>query len=161
MKKLIFAAALAASSAALSFTAHASNFLDTQYGPEGIEVHLLKASVANNVLTVAFMLDNTTGKSQHGITSMGVGNVAYTTTDKKFPVLKDLEGKFLASTITYDKKADGFIFVEEANDDQSFGLSKGAKTVGWVKFEAPADNEWPIEVSLPGVSPFTINNPAK
>lgn len=154
MKKIILAVMLMFTTPAFS-----QNFLDTQYGPEGIEVHLLKASVANKVLTVAFMLDNSTSQDLYGIMSLGVTEVAYTTADKKFPVLRDVKGQYLASTMTTKHNADGFIFVETADDENTFSLTKGQKQVGWVKFEAPADADWPIEVSLPGVSPFTINNP--
>ena len=71
MKRLILTAAIASASPAMS-----QQFLDTQYGPNGVEVHLLKASVANEVLTVAFMLENTTG-SRQSLISLGITEVAY------------------------------------------------------------------------------------
>lgn len=155
MKKLLLAAAIAFASPAMS-----QSFLDTQYGPNGVEVHLLKASVANEVLTVAFMLENTTGDAQT-LLSMGITEVAYTTTDTKFPVLRDVNDQFLASTITYEENADEFIFAAVADNENTIRLSKDERQVGWVKFEAPDASEWPIEVSLPGVSPFTINQPSE
>ena len=139
----------------------ADDYIDTQYGPDGIEVHLLKVSEANNVLTVSFMLDNTSGDKVKFV-SMAIENVLYTTTDTKYPVLKDVDGKYLASTITYDEGAvNGFIFAVHASQYKSLSLKDGAKKVGWIKFEAPNADDWPIEVSLPGVSPFTIEKPER
>ncbi len=155
MKKIVFAAAVAFAAPAM-----AQQFLDTQYGPNGVEVHLLKASVANDVLTIAFMLDNTTGESQR-VMSLGIADVVYTTADTKFPVLRDVNDQYLASTITYEKNADQFIFAAVPDDENTLSLSKGERQVGWVKFEAPDASEWPIEVSLPGVSPFTISQPSE
>ena len=155
MKRLILAAAIASASPAMS-----QQFLDTQYGPNGVEVHLLKASVANEVLTVAFMLENTTG-SRQSLISLGITEVAYTTADTKFPVLRDVNDQYLASTITYEKNADQFIFAAVADDENTISLDEEERQVGWVKFEAPDASEWPIEVSLPGVSPFTISQPSE
>ena len=46
-------------------------------------------------------------------------------------------------------------------DQNEIYFSKEERQVGWVKFEAPADADWPIDLSLPGVSPFTISQPAE
>jgi len=155
MKKLLVAVLLA--SAGPSF---ADDFLDTQYGPHGWEVHLLRASVANDVLTVAFMIENT-GSSAEYMASMDVTEVAYTTSDEKFPVLIDANGQYLASTITYAPNEDGSLFRAPDIDQNEIYLSKEERQVGWVKFEAPEDADWPIDLSLPGVSPFTIAKPAE
>ncbi len=155
MKKLLFAALV--TFAGPSF---ADDFLDTQYGPYGWEVHLLRATVANDVLTVAFMIENT-GSSSESMDSMDVTEVAYTTNDKKYPVLTDVNGQYLASTITYEQNQDGSLFRAPDIDQNEIYFSKEERQVGWVKFEAPADVDWPIDLSLPGVSPFTISKPAE
>lgn len=155
MKKILFAAFLSFAGPAV-----ADDFMDTQYGPNGWEVHLLRATVANDVLTVAFMIENT-GSSADDIDSMDVTEVAYTTSDKKFPVLTDANGEYLASTITYQQNEDGNLFRGPDIDQTTFYFSKGDRQVGWVKFEAPGDADWPIDLSLPGVSPFIIAKPAE
>lgn len=139
----------------------AANYLDTQYGQDGIEVHLLKATVTNNVLTVSFMVENTTG-TEVELKSMVIANTNYTSADKKYPVLKDADGKWLASTITYDAShshSSLFTSKESPFRYHYISLKDKKKRVGWVKFEAPQEGGWPIEVALPGVSPFTIEKP--
>ena len=159
--KVMFKKILLLSALLFSVNASAANYLDTQYGQDGVEVHLLKAKVSNNVLTISFMVENTTG-AKVKFQSMVAASVNYTSADKKYPILKDANGKWLASTITYD----------ESNSKNSLFTSKDSpytyhytqledknKRVGWIKFEAPQDSDWPIEVTLPGVSPFTIEKP--
>lgn len=140
---------------------HAAEYLDTQYGQDGIEVHLLKAKISNNVLTVSFMVENTTGAKVE-FNSMVVSNVNYTSSDKKYPVLKDVDGKWLASTITYDESNSTnslFTWKKSPYQYHYIKLANKNKRVGWVKFEAPQDGNWPIELALPGVTPFTIEKP--
>lgn len=144
-----------------SVNAIAANYLDTQYGQDGIEVHLLKAKVTNNVLTVSIMVENTTGEEVKFI-SMVTENVNYTSSDKKYPVLKDADGKWLASTITYStSNSRNALFTADKSPNQyhTIKLKNKNKRVGWVKFEAPQDGGWPIEVAFPGVTPFTIEKP--
>ena len=142
-----------------SSVVYASNYLDTQYGPDGLEFHLLKASVANNVLTIAFMVENTNSE-EVTMMSLGVAETLYATADKKYPVLQDINGKWLASTTTYVKNntEKGFIFADNPGSGRYIKIGVNERKVGWVKFELADDVSWPIEVSLPGVSPFTIEN---
>lgn len=51
------------------------------------------------------------------------------------------------------------IFAGVTNNGNRMRFSSGEKQVGWIKFEAPGDADWPIDLSLPGVSPFTIDKP--
>ncbi|KAB7610501.1 hypothetical protein F9L33_14475 [Amylibacter sp. SFDW26] len=155
MKNIILAAAITLASPAFS-----ADYLDTQYGPDGLEAHLLKTSVSNDILTVAFMIENSTAEKVKFV-SMAVDNVLYTTKDKKYPVLKDAENKYLASTIVYGNISQrGFLFATVPDASyRSITMEAGSKKVGWVKFEAPAGSDWPIEVSLPGITPFTIDKP--
>lgn len=146
---------------AFLYPAYAANYLDTQYGQDGIEVHLLKAKVANKVLTVSFMFENSS-EEEIKFRSMVIANANYTSTENKYPVLKDVNGKWLASTITYDEKASYnslFTHKESPEEYHHIRFKPGNKRVGWVKFEAPSEDAWPIEVTLPGVSPFTIEKP--
>lgn len=154
MKKLLLAALLTCAGPVF-----ADDFLDTQYGPFGWEVHLLRASIANDVLTIAFMIENTGSSAEH-MDSLDIEEVAYTTTDMKFPVLTDVNGAHLASTIAYERGDDESIFRGPGHRNRLY-LTEGERQVGWIKFEAPEDSDWPIDLSLPGVSPFTIANPAE
>lgn len=156
MKRLLLAAALTIAGPAV-----AGNYLDTQFGPYGWEVHLLKATVANDVLTVAFMIENT-GSDGERMDLLDVTEVVYTTSDKKFPVLQDANGDYLASPITYEQSSDdGNLFRGPDARGSTIYMSGGEKQVGWVKFEAPGDTDWPVDLSLPGVSPFVIAKPAQ
>lgn len=151
MKRLIFILTMIFTTPAM-----AADFLDTQYGPDGVEVHLLKASVFNGVLTVAFMVENPTDQKIQ-MSSMGIDEALYTTQDMKFPVLKDTNGKYLASTITYDEgNVSGFLFAVAPDKYIDITIDPGGRKVGWLKFQSPPDDQWPIEVSLPGVTPFTV-----
>jgi len=134
LKKLLTAAFLTCAGPTF-----ADDFLDTQYGPFGWEVHLLRATIANDVLTIAFMIENT-GSSAESMDSMDVSEVAYTTSD--------------------EQNEDGNLFRAPGISQNAIYFSKEERQVGWVKFEAPGDADWPIDLSLPGVSPFTIANPA-
>lgn len=157
----MFKKILLLSSLIVSGYANAADYLDTQYGQDGVEVHLLKAKVTNNVLTISFMVENTTG-SKIEFMSMVVGGVNYTSSDKKYPVLKDAEGKWLASTITYDDgNSSNSLFTSKKSPYTYHYIKLGdkKKRIGWIKFEAPQEGGWPIEVALPGVSPFTIEKP--
>ena len=147
---------------AFAISVNAQNYLDTQYGQDGIEVHLLKANVTNKVLTVSFMFDNSTG-AEVKMSSMPITNVNYTTADKKYPPLQDAEGKWLVSDVTYIKgntsQTDSMFTTAEGSSNHRLDIDDGKKKVGWIKFEAPSDTDWPIEVALPGVTPFTIEKP--
>lgn len=144
--------------------AQAADFLDTQFGPEGLEVHLLKAAVSNKVLTIAFMIENSSD-SEVKIKNFATDEALFTTADKKYPVLKDTNGFYLASTLAKRSTQPGVIFYPPISPEGkkfnpgSLRFKGKSKKVGWVKFEAPSDDEWPIELSLPGVTPFTISKP--
>lgn len=154
MKKLLFIILMMSASPAIS-----ADYLDTQYGPDGTEAHLLKASVSNNILTIAFMLENTSDISVK-IRSLDIKEANYTTKDTKYPVLQDTNGQYLASTLTYEEGTVwGYIFAANPDTHILLEIDGGGKKVGWLKFEAPADSDWPIELSLPGISPFTISQP--
>ena len=160
-KQLINLFILAFAIFSLTAPTFAADYIDTQYGPDGIEVHLLKVSQANNILTIAFMLENTT-VAEVRFVSMAIDNALYTTADTKYTVLKDADDKYLASTISYaDKNSsdEGYIFAALPKETKRLSLEDGSKKVGWIKFEAPKEEDWPIEVSLPGVTPFTIEKP--
>jgi|GEM_PF-6286625 len=109
-------------------------------------------------MTVIFEIENTSD-AEVKFPTMFIEDVYFNTKDKKYPVLKDTEGKFLATTITYDFGKKGYIFNDEATLNSYLELDGSAKKIGWVKFQAPAAAEWPLELSMPGVTPFLLNKP--
>lgn len=145
-----------------SANVYAADYLDTQYGDDGLEVHIMKTKVNNGVLTVVFAMQNP-GSEKIEVPSMPAAQVFFNTADKKFPVLKDAEDKWLASTILYNRytKSTNRIFTgrEDGDTDHTLILEPGKKKVGWVKFEAPQDSDWPVDLNFPGVTPFTLEKP--
>lgn len=162
MKKAVFKYLVSLTSLFILMPAAlAATYLDTQYGQDGIEVHLLKAKTANGVLTVSFMVENSSD-TDIKFESMVISNANYTSTDKKYPVLRDANDKWLASTITYDDKGSSFALFTHKDSPTQYHFVRFKpknKRVGWAKFEAPSEDAWPIELTLPGVSPFTIEKP--
>ncbi len=110
--------------------------LQTQYGPEGIEVDLVRCKVTGSVLSVAFLLRHPDeGK---GWIALETKDVYYILGDKKYPVLKDNQGKWLSGS--------GESFKEY--------IKSGTPQVIWYKFPAPPDNGAKIQIGLKGVVPF-------
>jgi len=140
--------------------AFSADYLDTQYGSDGLEVHLKKVSLNHSILTVVIELENT-GDQKFKYMSLPVSQVYYNTKDKKYPVVKDTEGKWLASTVAYGRFTDHSIFIDQTNlsKNSMFEIGAGKKKIAWMKFEAPQESDWPLELNMIGISPFTINKP--
>ncbi len=132
--------------------------LDTQYTSGGLETHLLKATVSNGVLTVAFMVENPTDEEIKLHPPFNPNQVEYVARDKRYPVLKDANDQWMLSPLG-ETVFNNHLFSE--NDDSNYYVKfrPKEKKVGWVKFEAPPDDAWPIDLALPQTSPFTIEKP--
>jgi len=157
LKKLFFI-----SLSLLSINTHAADYLDTQYGDDGLEAHIMKATINHNILTIVFAFENT-GSETITIPSIPVSQVFYNTNDKKYPVLKDAEKKWLASTIIYNRftESNSRIFTgrEDGDSNHTLAITAGKKKIGWIKFEAPKDSVWPLDLNMPSITPFTVNKP--
>ena len=81
--------------------AYAFDSLDTQIGQEGMSVHLIKLNVGNGVLTASVLFDNDTDKSFY-MERPDINEIHYVAGTKKYPVLKDANGDWLASPV-HDK----------------------------------------------------------
>ena len=127
---------------------YALNSIDTQVGPDGMSVHLMKAKVSNGVLTVSILFDNDT-EANVVFERPNLNEVHYVADSKKYPVLKDANGDWLASPVHDEDK------LFKNNLAQRYSINKGKKDVVWFKFPAPPEGTTSIEISLPGVSPFT------
>jgi len=146
--------------ATLLFTAnaHSADYFDTQYGEDGMEVHIMKVTFNKNIMTIVFAVENT---SDEEITykEFPIKQVYVNTGDKKYPIIKDAKGDWLASTVGYN--ADNNIFADRKDFSSSytFKIKSKGKKIGWMKFEKPQDADWPLDLNFPGVTPFTLNKP--
>ncbi|PIE82959.1 MAG: hypothetical protein CSA09_03985 [Candidatus Contendobacter odensis] len=133
-------------------TSMAQTALQTQYGPDGVEVDLVRAKIGGKVLSVVFAFRNT-GSSSADVTYK-IEDVHYidNTESKKYQVLKDEKGAWLAGPIDYSKK-----FIKnkwERYPTTHIYLSEGKKKIVWYKFPAPPENVTKIQINLPEISPF-------
>lgn len=131
--------------------AKAVNSLDTQFGPNGINVHVVQAKIKDDVLTIALMYDGA-GTEGTGTSSYPLREVNYVANNEKYLVLRDKNGEWLASPLSKrDKKQ---------NDDdriQGFYLKGNSKEIVWFKFPAPPEEVNSIELQIPNITPFTID----
>jgi hypothetical protein len=132
--------------------AMAMEYIDTQIGPDGIDVHLVKAKVLGDVLTMSIVYDNTTTSSVQ-ILPYDISEVYVVAGQKKYPVLKDLgSNEWLAAPHVGDKIVDP----TSTYTDKHFTLFKKQKQVVWFKFPAPPADVKEVEFQVPGVSPFDV-----
>ncbi|MGH1543591.1 MAG: hypothetical protein ACRBHB_24540 [Arenicella sp.] len=153
----MFKKILLISSLLLCANVYAAGYLDTQYGQDGLEVHIKKITIKKNIMTVIFEMENA-GDEDIKSDSFPVSAVSYNTTDANHQVLRDDAGKWMVSSISYTFSSDA-IFTASHVPTVSYALKKGKKKIGWIKFETPNDGDWPIELNFPDVTPFTLNKP--
>lgn len=107
-------------------------------------------------MTVVFKIENISDQ-EFNYFSFTIKRVFFNTGDKKYPVIKDAEKNWLASTIAYGStKKDIFSDERDTQTYNYFKLKPKAKKVGWMKFEKPQGADWPLDLSLSGVTPFTL-----
>ena len=126
--------------------------IDTQIASGGLNVHLLKTSVNHGVLTVTVMVENTSDELVI-INAFDPEELYYVVGDKRYPVLRDAENNWMLSPFGIKK----LFFKGSANRKIRFDSRE--KIVGWMKFEAPVNDAWPVELSLPQTAPFLIEMP--
>ncbi|MBD2699552.1 hypothetical protein IC229_02815 [Spirosoma sp. BT702] len=122
--------------------------LSTQNGPDGAIVDLTKAAVNGSILSVEVQYRHGTGgkgiSSKYDIEQVSVVDEANA---KKYSVLKDQAGKYMASPIWTDKGQE-FINVNIPS------FKKDEKTAVWFKFPAPPADTKTISVTIPEVGSF-------
>ena len=124
----------------------AQDVLQTQESDlwEGIEIDLTKITVRNNVITAKFKLRNT-GSEKHNIRiDYKTCYIMDETNQKKYYVLKDSDGIYIAGP-QYDQSGGGRFWFN-IKSQKSKGL--------WMKFPEPTDNPETISISIPGAAPF-------
>lgn len=133
-------------------TGIAQSTIQTQYGPNEMEVDLLRAKVSGQVLSVVFSFRNTSTSSSVNVT-YDIADVHFVdnSESKKYHVLKDEKGEWLSGPIDFVKRDIGGwkrIPVTKVY------LPKNEKKIVWYKFPAPPENVTTIQINLPDISPF-------
>ncbi|KAB7610498.1 hypothetical protein F9L33_14460 [Amylibacter sp. SFDW26] len=147
MKKLLLALTM------LSTPAFAADYIDSQTGFDGAEIHIKQIQQRDDKLTLVLEYENT---SDDVIEVKGVefDDVYYITGDKKYPILRDTNGNYVAAPQS------SYSCCLFTRNTRSIEIKAKSKKVAWFKFEQPGDNDWPIEFVLPGAIPFVLEKPA-
>ncbi len=124
--------------------------LQTQTSMTGdVEVDVTRARVKEGILTVVLTYRNTgseTAKIKYGIDQVYyLDNVG----KKKYHVLKDSEGKYIAAPA-----ARGSISVESGFGNPPVEIAPGGSRGVWFKFPAPSDEATTVELVVPDLMPF-------
>jgi hypothetical protein len=143
----------------LSGTCLGQEVIQTQMAMKGAEVDLVQAKINGKVLSVAFSVRAPTDDtiSQFEIKPEEVFYVD-ATQNKKYHILKDEKGKWLAGPISklVGPKDEYLIDIKY--------VKKGKSAIMWMKFPAPQVDNAKIEINLPGIVPFSdieIGTPAQ
>ncbi len=166
-----------------SGTLTAGQVIDDQFGPDGTKVELVKAKVRNGVLTLAVRyihpwelttaeqrekFENSTTNQMYQLKNRSipikfkVGSVFYVADGKKYHVLKDKEGNWLASPVAGDYIAgpadrDVLRKMKKKNRIPALFLSDNHPIqILWFKFPAPPEGVNEIEFQIPEVTPFDV-----
>ena len=118
--------------------------IQTQFGPDGMEVDLIRAKVSGKVLSTVFSARISDGSAD---LTYAIEEVNYIDTIKSqsYQVLKDGEGKVIAGPIRYTRKDEPVTHIY---------VSEGKNVIFWYKFPAPPEDVTTIQINLPSVSPF-------
>jgi hypothetical protein len=131
----------------LSISLAAPPVLQTQFGPNGMEVDLIRVKISGKVLSVVFAFRN--GGSDSANVVYNIGEVYYVdnTESKKYHVLKDAKGAWISGPVAETLVGHKKILT-------AVHLQKGEKKIVWYKFPLPPENVTHIQILLPDISPF-------
>lgn len=118
--------------------------LDTQPGPKGTQVALTKALVNGDILTVELQYGLNPKSESSPILYEKVEQVNYIddATSKKYGVLKDQEGAYMASPL------------HSSNTEVRIETSTASPAIATFKFPAPPASSKTISLSIPEVGSF-------
>ncbi|PSO57616.1 MAG: hypothetical protein BRC34_00925 [Cyanobacteria bacterium QH_1_48_107] len=122
--------------------------MQTQRGPYGMKVNLIKADVTGKLLTVEIQYVYPEGKGgayASASTDYHIKDVSYidTATSKIYGVVKEKSGSWMAAPLNDKEKVSLTVF------------SGKSKTV-WFMFPAPSPETNLISLNVPGVGPFKV-----
>lgn len=112
--------------------------IQSQPGPDGSQVDLLKVAVTGDVLTVTLRC---TGPEKYNSKSMALDKISVIddATAQRIGVLKDNDGKWLASNVS----------------GNYLGTACEAKpSIFWAKFPAPPATSKTVSINFPEIAPF-------
>lgn len=115
------------------------NAIQTQPGPHGSTAMLERVAVTGNIMTVQLRLSGGTRDSE--LAKLEEVSVIDDATSNRIGVLKDSEGKWMASPI----------FVE---NNLRLETGRDAPSIVWLKFPAPPATSPTISINIPGIAPF-------
>ena len=123
--------------------------IQSQPGPEGRYVDLLRANVVGDVLNVtltyrAAPADGPSGKRFHSSTSFNLNEVSAVddATSQRLSVLKDNSGQWMAAPLN-------------ANTADTVTIKGGREDVqAWLKFPAPSAGAKTVTINIPGAASF-------
>ncbi|WP_310394712.1 hypothetical protein [Hymenobacter sp.] len=118
--------------------------LDTQPGPRGTQVALTKALVRGDILTVELQYSVSPNADSEPIVHEPLSQVNYIddATSRKYGVLKDQEGAYMASPMRSDNK------------ELRVLTSKTGPAIVTVKFPAPPPTSQTISLTIPNAGSF-------
>ena len=123
--------------------------MQTQRGPDGMKVNLIKADVTGKLLTVEIQYVYPEGKGgayASASTDYHIKDVSYidTATSKIYGVVKEKSGSWMAAPLNNQKKVS--FMLSESGDSQTV----------WFMFPAPSPETNFISLNVPGVGPFKV-----
>ena len=115
------------------------NAIQTQPGPNGSSAILERVAVTGNIMTVQLRL--TGGSHDSELAKLEEISVIDDATSNRIGVLKDSEGKWMASPLF------------AANNVQLL-TGRDTPSLVWLKFPAPPATSPTISINIPGIAPF-------
>jgi hypothetical protein len=116
----------------------------TRQGPDGLEVDLTRVGFAGDLMTVELRYRNPTA-NEIWLDTFSIEQVSFIddATSKRYGVVKDQSGQYMASPLSGGKEYINPHYVKE----------RGYSIV-WFKFPAPPPSTQTISINIPKVSPF-------
>ncbi len=119
----------------------AQTVIQTQPGSDGVVVDLNKVAVTGDVLTVQLSVKAPTDDSKMVNMVASQINLIDDATAQRYSILKDNEGKYLASPMFTSTRV-------------GENVLQGSTSIFWFKFPAPPATSKTVSINLPGVAPF-------
>jgi hypothetical protein len=123
-----------------------SGAIQTQAGPDGSQVNLVKAAVTGKLLTIELLYSVPSNYEDRIYEDYPIEQVSYIddATSQRYGVVKDQSGTWMASPTLEEAEVQKFSIGIEANEPQ----------VVWFKFPAPPESAQTISINIPEVGPF-------